>query len=85
MAETNIIDLETLKKEWKKEYHREYYHAHKKPTDCEHCKKTFSSVSARNRHQTRNIHCQLQQVREHMEKLKQKQANALEIEAQYFS
>ena len=80
MAETNITDLETLKKE----YHREYYHAHKKPTDCEHCKKTFSSVSARNRHPTRNIHCQLQQVREHMEKLKQKQANALEIESHFF-
>jgi hypothetical protein len=83
MTET-IMDLETLKREWKREYHREYYHSHKKPSDCDHCGKTFSSVSARNRHQSRNMHCQLQQVREQMEKLKQKQANAIEIESHFF-
>ena len=70
MTDTDIIDLETLKRDWKKLYHREYYHAHKKPSDCEFCHKTFSSVSARNRHQNRNMHCQVQQVREHLDKMK---------------
>ena len=32
-------------------YNRDYYHAHKKASECEHCKKTFSSVSALRRHQ----------------------------------
>ena len=32
---------------------REYYHAHKKPSECEHCKKIFSSVSALRRHQVK--------------------------------
>ena len=32
-------------------YNREYYHAHKKASECEHCKKTFSSVNALRRHQ----------------------------------
>ena len=27
-------------------YNREYDHAHKKASECEHCKKTFSSVCA---------------------------------------
>ena len=31
-------------------YNREYDHAHKKPSECEHCKKIFSSVSALRRH-----------------------------------
>ena len=34
-------------------YNREYYHAHKKPSECEHCKKIFSSVSALRRHQVK--------------------------------
>ena len=34
-----------------RKYNRDYYHAHKKASDCEHCKKTFSSVSALRRHQ----------------------------------
>jgi hypothetical protein len=32
-------------------YNREYDHAHKKASECEHCKKVFSSVSALRRHQ----------------------------------
>ena len=34
-------------------YNREYYHAHKKPSECEHCHKIFSSVSALRRHQVK--------------------------------
>ncbi|MFM7985021.1 MAG: hypothetical protein ACKPKO_37450 [Candidatus Fonsibacter sp.] len=29
-----------------RKYNRDYNHAHKKASECEHCKKTFSSVSA---------------------------------------
>ena len=35
-----------------RKYNRDYYHAHKKASECEHCKKTFSSVSALRRHQS---------------------------------
>ena len=34
-------------------YNREYYHAHKNASECEHCKKTFSSVSALRGHQVK--------------------------------
>ncbi|MFM7989943.1 MAG: hypothetical protein ACKPKO_62580, partial [Candidatus Fonsibacter sp.] len=34
-----------------RKYNRDYDHAHKKASECEHCKKTFSSVSALRRHQ----------------------------------
>ena len=34
-------------------YNRDYYHAHKKASECEHCKKSFSSVSALRRHQSK--------------------------------
>ena len=34
-----------------RKYNRDYYHAHKKASECEHCKNTFSSVSALRRHQ----------------------------------
>ena len=42
-----------------RKYNRDYDHAHKKASECEHCKKTYSSVSALRRHQVRNIRCQL--------------------------
>ena len=46
-----------------RKYNRDYYHANKKASDCEHCKKTFSSVSALRRHQgkkTANVsYCKL--------------------------
>ncbi len=34
-----------------RKYNRDYDHAHKKASECERCKKTFSSVSALRRHQ----------------------------------
>ena len=52
-------------------YNREYYHAHKKKaSECEHCKKTLSSVSALRRHQVQNLKCKLLQATETIEKLK---------------
>ena len=30
-----------------RQYNRDYYHAHNKASECERCKKTFSSVSQR--------------------------------------
>ena len=37
-----------------RKYNRDYDHAHKKASECEHCKTTFSSVSALRRHQGKN-------------------------------
>ena len=51
-------------------YNREYYHAHNKASECEHCKKVFSSVSALRRHQVKNLKCKLLQATETIEKLK---------------
>ncbi len=52
-------------------YNREYYHAHKKASECEHCKKVFSSVSALKRHQVKQkLKCKLLQATETIEKLK---------------
>ena len=51
-------------------YNREYYHAHKKPSECEHCKKTFSSVSTLRRHQVKSLKCKLLQATETIEKFK---------------
>ena len=50
-------------------YNREYYHAHKKASECEHCNKFFSSVSALRRHQEKNLKCKLLQATETIEKL----------------
>ena len=47
---------------------RDYYHARKQASICEHCKKTYSSVSALRRHQLRNIKCQLLHERDTREK-----------------
>ena len=47
-----------------RKYNRDYYHAHKKALECEHCKKTFSSVSALRRHQGNNLKCKLLQATE---------------------
>ena len=49
-------------------YNREYYHAHKKPSECEHCHKIFSSVSALRRHHVKNLKCKLLQATETIEK-----------------
>ena len=54
-----------------RKYNRDYYHAHKKASDCEHCKKTFSSVSALRRHQGKNLKCKLLQATETIERFKE--------------
>ena len=51
-----------------RKYNQYYYHAHKQAPTCEHCKKTYSSVSALRRHQLRNIKCQLLHERDTREK-----------------
>ena len=53
-------------------YNREYYHAHKKASECERCKKVFSSVSALRRHPVKkNLKCKLLQSTETIEKFKE--------------
>ena len=52
-------------------YNREYYHAHKQASEREHCKKTFSSVSALRRHQVKNLKRKLLQTTETIEKFTQ--------------
>ena len=54
-----------------RKYNRDYYHAHKKASDCEHCKKTFSSVSALRRRQGKNLKCKLLQATETIERFKE--------------
>ena len=54
-----------------RKYNRDYYHAHKKASECEHCKKTFSSVSALRRHQGQNLKCKLLQATETIERFKE--------------
>ena len=50
-------------------YNREYCHAHKKASECEHRKETFSSVSALRRHQVKKPQkCKLLQATETIEK-----------------
>ncbi len=49
-------------------YNRDYYHARKKASECEHCKKTFSNVSALRRHQAKNLKCKLLQATETIER-----------------
>ncbi|MFM7987202.1 MAG: hypothetical protein ACKPKO_48610 [Candidatus Fonsibacter sp.] len=55
-----------------RKYNRDYYHAHKKASECEHCRKTFSSVSALRRNQGQNLKCKLLQATETMEKFREK-------------
>ena len=52
-------------------YSRDYVRAHKKASECEHCKKTCSCVSALRRHQTKNLKCKLLQATETIEKFMQ--------------
>ncbi|MFM7981656.1 MAG: hypothetical protein ACKPKO_20295 [Candidatus Fonsibacter sp.] len=65
-ATTKQNKVEELRK-----YNRDYYHAHKKASDCEHCKKTFSSVSALRRNQGKNLKCKLLQATETIERFKE--------------
>ena len=55
-----------------RKYNRDYYHAHKKASECEHCKKTFSSVSALRRRQSTNLKCKLLQATETIEKFSER-------------
>ena len=53
-------------------YHRDYYdHANTNAQECEHCKNTFSSVSALRRHQVKKnkLKCKLLQATKTIEKL----------------
>ena len=68
-TEEAIKETSQQKLEHVKKYNRDYYHAHKKASECEHCKKTYSSVNALRRHQLRNIKCQLVPERNTIEKL----------------
>ena len=52
-------------------YNRDYDHAQRKSSEWEHCKKTFSSVSALRRHQAKNLRCKLLQATETIEKFMQ--------------
>ena len=52
-------------------YNRDYDNAHKNASECEHCQKTFSSVSALRRHQAKNLRCKLLQATETIEKFMQ--------------
>ncbi len=70
---TETISNEAAVKQQKiedlRKYNRDYYHAHKKESECEHCKKTFSIVSALRRHQEKkNLKCKLLQATEVIEK-----------------
>ena len=49
-------------------YNRDYDHAHKKASECVHCEKTFSSVSALRRHQAKNLKRKLLQATETIRK-----------------
>ncbi|MFM7977781.1 MAG: hypothetical protein ACKPKO_00560 [Candidatus Fonsibacter sp.] len=62
-AATKQNNIEEIRK-----YNRDYYHAHKKASECEHCKKTFSSVNALRRHQANILKCRLLKATEVIEK-----------------
>ncbi|MFM7983593.1 MAG: hypothetical protein ACKPKO_30135, partial [Candidatus Fonsibacter sp.] len=68
------ISENTTTKQYKvdelRKYNRDYYHAHKKASECEHCKKSFSIVNALRRHQSKNLKCKLLQATETIEKFK---------------
>jgi tRNA nucleotidyltransferase/poly(A) polymerase len=63
-------DTEAAKRDNLRKYNREYYHAHKKESDCQYCSKTFSSLRALRRHQGRNLKCQLTQARQELQQAK---------------
>ena len=48
-------------------YSLEYYHAHKKPSQCDCCLKTLSSSSALRRHQRDGLHCKMIKLAKEME------------------
>ena len=66
MTATTEKEIEATRDRLRK-YNRDYYHAHKTPSDCQHCNTTFSSLSALKRHQGRNMKCQLIQTKRELE------------------
>ena len=69
MSDTQIYQAQL---EHKRQYHREYYHEHKKPCKCEHCGKDYISVSSLRRHQGRSSKCKVQQLVKEVDELKGK-------------
>ncbi|MFM7986908.1 MAG: hypothetical protein ACKPKO_47100 [Candidatus Fonsibacter sp.] len=55
-----------------RKYNRDYDHAHKKAPECEHCKNTFSIVSALRRHQSKNLKFKLLQATETIQNFREK-------------
>ena len=60
-----VADVDALRK-----YHREYYHANKQESECEHCKSKFSSESALVRHQRSAQKCLLLRAKAELEVLR---------------
>ena len=52
-------------------YIQDYYRAHKKASDCELCKKTFSNINALRRHQAKSLKRKLLQATDTIEKFKE--------------
>ena len=59
-----------------RKYNRDYYHAHKTASDCEHCNHTFSSVSALRKHKGRNIRCKMLHARGTIDMLREENTGA---------
>ena len=79
MSDTQIYQAQL---EHKRQYHREYYHEHKKPCKCEHCGKDFVSVSSLRRHQGRSSKCKVQQLVKEVDELKGKLAGEEVLESE---
>jgi len=75
-------EINQARKEHKRQYHREYYHEHKKPCKCEHCGKDFASVSSLTRHQGRSAKCKVQQLVKEVDELKGKLAGEEVLESE---
>ena len=74
-------EINQARKEHKRQYHREYYHEHKKPCKCEHCGKDYISVSSLRRHQGRSSKCKVQQLVKVVDELKGKLAGEEVLES----
>ena len=79
MTDTQIYQAQL---EHKRQYHREYYHEHKKPCKCEHCGKDYISVSSLRRHQGRSSKCKVQQLVKEVDELKGKLAGEEVLESE---
>ena len=79
MSDTQIYQAQL---EHKRQYHREYYHEHKKPCKCEHCGKDFAGVSSLTRHQGRSAKCKVQQLVKEVDELRGKLAGGEVLESE---